>query len=109
MDREAREYQQIAGEEEAGEEEEFMRRDREFFEAHPEATDYVREVMPGEFGGEAVRLDAKVHVVQIASGTRARIPVPDAAYLGQLAASEGLSLKAFVMEIALFSGGEEEQ
>lgn len=69
-------------------------RDRSWFEAHPNATEYYRELMPGDLG--VASLDAfvaggKVHVTKQGPGIRARrLPAIDL----KLDVLEGLSESA---------------
>ena len=52
-----------------------MERDRAYFEAHPNATWYVRAVVPGEFGDLPIYGATHVKVVLLGEGFRARIPL----------------------------------
>jgi len=62
-----------------------MNRDRAYFEAHPNATWYVRAVVPGEFGDLPIYGATHVKVVLLGEGFRARIPLWLAVPSGQAA------------------------
>ncbi len=62
-----------------------MKHDRAYFEAHPNATWYVRAVVPGEFGDLPIYGATHVKVVLLGEGFRARIPLWLAVPSGQAA------------------------
>ncbi|MFI6349116.1 hypothetical protein [Streptomyces sp. NPDC050560] len=49
--------------------------DRKFFESHPNASEYYRKAVDGEFGRGDYEPSARVRVRQLSPGVRARLPL----------------------------------